>query len=851
MKKSFDVFGMTCSACSSRVEKGISKLKGVKEVQVNLLTNSMSVDFDENIISEKDIIDNVSSIGYSARIKGKENKDSTYKQDDESKKLKNRVIISALFAIPLLYICMGHMFGYWIPPIFHGSKNSLIFAFTQFLLVLPIVFVNFKYFTVGFKNLFKGSPNMDSLIAIGSSSAIIYGIIAIYNIGYGLGYGDMSRVSHYSMDLYFESAGTIITLITLGKYLESKAKGRTNEALSKLMDLSPKTATVIRNDVEQVINTEDIVVSDIIVVKSGESIAVDGVIIEGSGSIDESAITGESMPVEKNVDDKVIGATINKSGYFKMRATKVGSDTVLSRIINLVEQASSSKAPIARLADKISGIFVPVVIGIAILASIVWLLLGYSAEFALSIGIAVLVISCPCALGLATPTAIMVGMGKGAENGVLMKSATSLEMLNKIDVIVFDKTGTITQGKPKVTDIIYINSNIIEENKLNVIISSLENLSHHPLAQAIVEYGNSKNITFEKVKDFKEISSNGISGIIDGKLYFIGNERLMLQNGIDLTSFEKDVENLSSAGKTVLYVSNSKTLLALLGIADTVKENSKQAIQYFNNKNIKTIMLTGDNKNTAQAIAKKVLVDEVVSEVFPSDKEKIVKNLQEQGNVVAMVGDGINDAPALTRADIGIAIGAGTDIAIESADIVLMKSDLLDSVKAYELSHQTMKNIKQNLFWAFFYNIIGIPVAAGALYLSFGLKLNPMIAGGAMSLSSVFVVMNALRLKFFKSSVKNDNICNQKCDIIENEVNTINRNEEKKMVKVMAINGMMCMHCQQNVEKTLMGIENVVDAVVNLEEKTATVTMEQEVSDEILKTAVENAGYEVVGIAVE
>lgn len=851
MKKSFDVFGMTCSACSSRVEKGVSKLKGVKEVQVNLLTNSMSVDFDENIISEKDIIDNVTSIGYSARIKGKENKDSTNKQDDESKKLKNRVIVSALFAIPLLYICMGHMFGYWIPPIFHGSKNSLIFAFTQFLLILPIVFVNFKYFTVGFKNLFKGSPNMDSLIAIGSSSAIIYGIIAIYNIGYGLGYGDMSRVSHYSMDLYFESAGTIITLITLGKYLESKAKGRTNEALSKLMDLSPKTATVIRNDVEQVINTEDIVVSDIIVVKSGESIAVDGIIIEGSGSIDESAITGESMPVEKNVDDKVIGATINKSGYFKMRATKVGSDTVLSQIINLVEQASSSKAPIARLADKISGIFVPIVIGIAILASIVWLLLGYSAEFALSIGIAVLVISCPCALGLATPTAIMVGMGKGAENGVLMKSATSLEMLNKIDVIVFDKTGTITQGKPKVTDIIYTNSNIIKENKLNVIISSLENLSHHPLAQAIVEYGNSKNIIFEKVKDFKEISSNGISGIIDDELYFIGNERLMLQNGIDLTSFEKDVEKLSCIGKTVLYVSNSKTLLALLGIADTVKENSKQAIQYFKNKNIKTIMLTGDNKNTAQAIAKKVLVDEVVSEVFPSDKEKIVKNLQEQGKIVAMVGDGINDAPALTRADIGIAIGAGTDIAIESADIVLMKSDLLDSVKAYELSHQTMKNIKQNLFWAFFYNIIGIPVAAGALYLSFGLKLNPMIAGGAMSLSSVFVVMNALRLKFFKSSVKNDNICNQKCDIIGNEVNTIKRKEEKKMVKVMAINGMMCMHCQQNVEKTLMGIENVVDAVVNLEEKTATVTMEQEVSDEILKTAVENAGYEVVGIAVE
>lgn len=850
MKKTFDVFGMTCSACSSRVEKETSKLDGVNQVQVNLLTNSMTVDFDENKISQEDIIKNVSSIGYSASLKGQKNDKNISLENDEAKKLKTRFIVSAIFVIPLLYICMGHMFGYWIPPIFHGTKNSLIFAFTQFLLLIPIIFVNFKYFTVGFKNLFKGAPNMDSLIAIGSGSAIVYGIIAIYNIGYGLGYGDIDRVSHYSMDLYFESAGTIITLITLGKYLEAKAKGRTNDAISKLMNLAPKTATVIRDNVEQVINTEDIVVSDIIVVKSGESIAVDGIIIEGNGSVDESAITGESMPVEKRVNDKVIGATINKSGYFKMRATKVGADTVLSQIINLVEQASSSKAPIARVADKISGIFVPTVISIAVISSIVWLMLGYSIEFALSIGIAVLVISCPCALGLATPTAIMVGMGKGAENGVLIKSATALEVLNKTNVIVFDKTGTITQGKPKVTDILYTDKSI-DKTRLLTIISSLEKMSQHPLAQAIVEYGNQKNISFEKIENYEEFSSNGIGGTIDNQNYFIGNDRLMAQNNVNLTTVQKDVENLSNQGKTVLYISDNKKLLAILAVADTVKENSKKAIEFFKNQKIKTVMLTGDNEVTAKAIAKNVGVDEVIAEVFPSDKEKVVKEFQEKGNVVTMVGDGINDAPALTRADIGVAIGAGTDIAIESADVVLMKSDLLDSVKAYELSLKTMRNIKQNLFWAFFYNIIGIPIASGVLYLSLGLKLNPMIAGAAMSLSSVFVVTNALRLKFFKSSVQTTKTCDDNCDIILNNINEIERKEEKKMVKVMAINGMMCMHCQQNVEKTLMGIENVSDAVVNLEEKTATVTMDKEVSDETLKTAVENAGYEVVGIAVE
>lgn len=697
MKQTFEVHGMTCSACSTRVEKEVSKLDGIKQAQVNLLTNSMTVEFDDNTISNQDIVKKVSSIGYSANIKGEKQSKTDHLENDEAKKLKNRVITSAIFLVPLLYISMAHMFGYWIPEIFHGNKNAITFAFTQFILLIPIVFVNFKYFTVGFKNLFKGAPNMDSLIAIGSGAAILYGVIAIYAIGYGLGYNDVDIVSRYSMDLYFESAATIITLITLGKYLEAKAKGRTNDAISKLMNLTPKTASVIRDGVEQVINTEDIVVSDIIVVKSGESIAVDGVVVEGSGAVDESAITGESMPIEKKVDDKVIGATINKSGYFKMKATKVGADTVLSQIISLVEQASASKAPIARLADKISGVFVPVVISIAVIVTVVWLLLGYSIEFALSIGIAVLVISCPCALGLATPTAIMVGMGKGAENAILIKSATALEILNKTNVVVFDKTGTITEGKPKVTDVLYTNSNNIDKNKLLVIISSIERMSKHPLAQAIVEYANDNNISLVDVTNFKEFESNGIGASFDNKNYYIGNKRLMDKNNINSRDLQKDVENLSNQGKTVLYISDDEKLLAIIAIADTVKTNSKKAIEYFKNNNIKTVMLTGDNKVTAGAIAKNVGVDEVIAEVFPNDKEKVVKKFQEQGNIVAMVGDGVNDAPALTRADVGVAIGAGTDIAIESADVVLMKSDLLDSVKAYELSVKTMKNIKQNL----------------------------------------------------------------------------------------------------------------------------------------------------------
>lgn len=847
MKKKFDVFGMTCSVCSLKVEKTVSNLNGVKKAQVSLLNNSMFVEFDESKISVEKIINEITNIGYTAKLSGADEKTKTNNAEKEIKMLRNRFIISAIFAIPLLYICMGHMFGYWIPPIFHGNKNALIFAFTQFLLLIPVVFVNIRYFTVGFKNLFKGSPNMDTLIAIGSGSAIIYGIFAIYNIAYGLGYGDMQRVSHYIMDLYFESASTIITLITLGKYLEAKAKGRTNDAITKLLNLSPKTATVIRDNQEIEIQTKDIVVSDILVVKSGESIPVDGVVIEGNGFVDESAITGESMPVSKEVSDSVIGATINKSGYFKMKATKVAEDTVLAQIINLVEQASLSKAPIARLADKISGVFVPIVITIAILSAIVWLLMGYSFEFSMSIAIAVLVISCPCALGLATPTAIMVGMGKGAENGILIKSANALEVLNKTDVVVFDKTGTITKGKPKVTDIIYTNSNIVENNKLLVILASMETYSQHPLAKGIIEYTDSKNIKTIDISDYKEHESNGISAIISNKKYFIGNERLMKNNNIDLTVLKKDVENLKINGNTILYLSDDEKLLCIVAVADTVKETSKQAIEYFKEKNIKTIMLTGDNQITANAIAKKVGIDKVYSEVFPSDKEQIVSKLKQDGKVVTMVGDGINDAPALTKADIGIAIGAGTDIAIESADIVLMKSDLLDIAKAYKLSQKTMLNIKQNLFWAFIYNIIGIPIACGIFYLSFGLKLNPMIAGLSMSLSSVFVVLNALRLKLLKLKDENDFICNDKCDIMDNN----DRKEDKKMVKILAIEGMMCAHCSQNVEKTLLSIENVSDAVVNLEQKTATVTMQEDINDDIFKEKIENAGYKLLGIAVE
>lgn len=844
MNKKFSVTGMTCSACSASVEKAVKKLEGINYVSVNLLTNSMIVDYNEEGIDENNIIEAVISAGYGASVFSKNKNEikvsDKIKVEDEIKEMKKRLIISFTFLIPLIYISMGHMMGLPLPSFLRGLENAISYGMTQFLLALVIAYVNRKYYEVGFKTLFKGSPNMDTLIAIGSSAAMIYGIFAIYGMGYGLGIQDFELVEKYHMDLYFESAAMILALITLGKYLEKKSKGKTSEAITKLMDLAPKTATVLRNNKELTISIEDFIKDDIVIVKPGESIPVDGVIIEGNSSIDQSAITGESIPVEKNVGDKVIAATINKNGYFKFKAENVGDDTTLAQIISLVEDASSSKAPIAKLADKISGIFVPVVISISIISTIVWLLVGKSFEFSLSIGIAVLVISCPCALGLATPVAIMVGTGKGAENGILIKSAEALETAHKIKTVVLDKTGTITEGKPKVTDII-VNSNI-NKNELLKIAASIEKPSEHPLADAIIEKAKKENITLLDVDNFISITGKGIKAEINNKIYYSGNLSLMKENNIDCSNFEKVINNLAQKGKTPLCFSDNSILLGVIAVADIIKPTSKKAIEEFKKMGINIVMLTGDNKNTAEAIRKELNIDKVIAEVLPQDKEKEVRKIQESGKKVAMIGDGINDAPALARADIGIAIGAGTDIAIESADIVLMKNDLLDGVTTIKLSKAVIKNIKENLFWAFFYNAIGIPLAAGVFYNILGWKLNPMFGAFAMSLSSVCVVLNALRLKLFKAYDKN--IINE-----ENFENKFEEGEDEEMKKIVRVNGMNCSHCQEKVESALSALDGVSEAKVNLKKKIAVVTLEKEVNDNTLLKAVNDAGF--TGVSVE
>ena len=844
MNKKFNVTGMTCSACSASVEKAVKKLEGINSVSLNLLTNSMVVHYNEEVIDENNIIEAVTSAGYGASVFSKNKNEikvsDKMRMEDEIKEMKKRLIISFAFLIPLMYISMGHMMGLPLPSFLSGLENAISYGMTQFLLALVIVYVNRKYYQVGFKTLFKGSPNMDTLIAIGSSAAMVYGIFAIYRMGYGLGIQDFELVEKYHMDLYFESAAMILTLITLGKYLEKKSKGKTSEAITKLMDLAPKTATILRNNKEVIVPIEEVLKDDIVIVKPGESIPVDGVIIQGSSSIDQSAITGESIPVEKNIGDKVIAATINKNGYFKFKAEKVGDDTTLAQIISLVEDASSSKAPIAKLADKISGVFVPIVISISIISTIVWLLVGKSFEFSLSIGIAVLVISCPCALGLATPVAIMVGTGKGAENGILIKSAEALETAHKIQTVVLDKTGTITEGKPKVTDIV-VNSNI-NKNELLKIAASIEKPSEHPLADAIVEKAKKENITLLDVDNFISITGKGIKAEINNKIYYAGNLSLMKENNIDYSKFEKVINDLAKKGKTPLCFSDDSILFGVIAVADTIKPTSKKAIEEFKNMGINIVMLTGDNKNTAEAIRKELNIDKIIAEVLPQDKEKEVRKIQESGKKVAMIGDGINDAPALARADVGIAIGAGTDIAIESADIVLMKSDLLDGVTTIKLSKAVIKNIKENLFWAFFYNAIGIPLAAGVFYNILGWKLNPMFGAFAMSLSSVCVVSNALRLKLFK--VYDKNIINE--EKFENE---FEEGEDEEMKKIVKVDGMNCSHCQAKVESALSALDGVSEAKVNLKKKIAVVTLEKEVNDDTLLKAVNDAGF--TGVSVE
>ncbi|OCL88826.1 putative copper-importing P-type ATPase A [Aliarcobacter thereius] len=832
----FDIRGMTCSACSNAVDRSIKKLDGISEVNVNLLSNSMIVKYDDTKLNDDKIIKTVEDAGYEAILAQIENKKIEKKDSiaqNEMDELKNRLIISLIFAVPLFYIAMGHMLNWSLPSYFLGEKNAITFAFTQFLLAIPIVFINIKYYKVGFKTLFKASPNMDSLIAIGTGAAMLYGIFAIYKIGFALGINDLNMLHKYSMDLYFESAAIVLTLITFGKYLEAKAKGKTSEAINKLMDLAPKKALVLRDNIEVEISVDELKLKDIVIVKPGASIPADGVIISGNTSIDESMLTGESLAVSKKLGDRVIGASINKYGSIKFEVTKIGSDTVLAQIIKLVEEASSSKAAISKFADKISSIFVPTVILISIIATITWMLLGYDFEFALGIGIAILVISCPCALGLATPTAIMVGTGKGAQNGILIKNAEALEIAEKIDTIVLDKTGTITEGKPKVTDII-VNSGI-NEKRLLQIAYSLENNSEHPLADAIIKKAEDEKIELLKVEDFKAQNGLGVEAKIENETIFIGNKKFLENNNILLEEFFEKSEKLASSGKTPIFISNNKKILGLIAVADVVKTTSKRAIEEFYKMNLEVIMLTGDNHKTAKAIANELNIQNFISEVLPEDKDKVIKQLQENGKKVAMVGDGINDAPALARADVAIAIGAGTDIAIESANIVLVRNDLLDVVRAIELSSATLKNIKQNLFWAFIYNIIGIPLAAGVFYSLLGWKLNPMFAGAAMSLSSVSVVLNALRLSFFKSTI------DENLKLVENKnIKGVN------MTKVLKVDGMSCGHCSGRVEKALNALEQVSDVKVDLATKEVTINCKEEVSTEVLENSIKEAGYEVI-----
>lgn len=883
MKERFDVTGMTCSACSSHVEKSVSKLTGVENVSVNLLTNSMQVEFDENKLDTAGIIKAVEDAGYGAAVKDEHAKSGakTSGQSDSQensglsaveqnvKNMKKRLIVSLIFWIPLMYVSMGHMIYQWLnipmPPFtmnfLHGNENAITYAFTQFLLLLPILIANQKYFKNGFKTLWHRSPNMDSLIAIGAGAAILYGIFAIYRIGYAMGHGDMAVVHQYAHDLYFESAGTILTLITIGKYLETKSKGKTSEAITKLLNLAPKTVTVVRDGVEQVVDAADVGKGEIFLVKPGESVAVDGIVLEGKSSFDESAITGESIPVPKQEGDTIVSASINKSGLIRAKATKVGEDTTIAQIIRLVEEASSSKAPIAKMADKIAGVFVPAVITIALITGVIWLISGATFEFAMSTAIAVLVISCPCALGLATPVAIMVGTGKGAENGILIKSGDALETAHQIDTVVLDKTGTITQGKPVVTDIICAAGKNADKTQLLQIAGSLEKGSEHPLAEAIVNYCVTNNISLEKVADFNALFGKGIEGTVSGTHYYAGNEKMMEEKGISLSTEQKNqIQALAKQGRTPLLFADEKQFLGIVAVADVVKPTSKEAVQKFRDYGIHVIMLTGDNEVTAQAIKEQVGIDEVIAGVLPTQKEKKISALKQAGHKVAMIGDGVNDAPALASADVGIAIGAGTDVAIESADIVLMKNDLLDAVGAVKLSKAVIRNIKENLFWAFFYNSIGIPLAAGVLYPLFQIKLNPMFGAAAMSLSSVCVVSNALRLRWVKlhdakktqSEPHQDVAASTIADInqhnaLDNNIKSTNNDKgESTMTTTISIEGMMCAHCQAHVEKALKEVAGVTEVTVSLENKNAVVTGDASV--EALKQAVVDAGYEVTDV---
>ncbi len=839
-KKKFDVTGMTCSACQAHVEKAVGKVDGVAAVNVNLLRNFMEVEFDEKVTGTQKIIQAVENSGYGASEKGavSQNKGKEIDGEEEHlKKTKHRLILSVLILIPLFYICMGHMIGVPLPPFLTGHENMMIFALTQLLLTIPIIALNFHFFRNGFRNLIRRAPNMDSLIALGASAAFVYSLYGTYMTAYYMGHGDLNSAHGFMENLYYESCGTILTLITIGKYLEVKSRRKTSDAVSKLIDLAPKTAIVLRDGRETEIPASEIAVGDIFLLKAGASVPCDGTVLEGSCYVDQSALTGESLPVEKTSGDKLMSASVSTGGFVKCRCDRAEKDSTLSRIIALVEDASASKAPIARLADKISGIFVPVVIGISLISAIVWMIVTGDLAAAVKAAISVLVISCPCSLGLATPTAIMVGTGKGAQNGILIKSAESLETAHHVSTVVLDKTGTCTEGKPSVQRVYTHN---ISEEELMPLIVSVEANSSHPLARSITEYCTGKDISAVVCTDYSETPGGGISGIVNGRKILVGNRRLMEQNKIDISVFADMADTASSQGGIPLYAAVDGRIAGMFVIADPVKKTSKEAVSSLKRMGIKTVMLTGDNAGTAESVRAELEIDEVFAELLPEDKTRIIRELQSDGEKVAMTGDGINDAPALAAADVGIAVGAGQDIAIESADIVLVKNDLRDAAEAIRLSRATMRNIRQNLFWALIYNSLGIPLAAGVFYPIFGWQLNPMFGAAAMSLSSVCVVTNALRLNFFRSEKsRTEETAPEEIKITEPEVKTVK--------KTMKIEGMMCSHCTGMVTKVLNAVDGVT-AEVSLEDKCAYIELSRDVPDDVLIKAVTDAGYEVTGV---
>ncbi len=834
MKEKFSVTGMSCSACSSAVERSVKSLEGIKSVEVILLTNSMTAEYDEKIVSAEKIISAVEKSGYKAELFSDDKKKlKKTEENDPLKEMKIRLIVSFCCLIPLMYIAMGHMVSLPLPSFLEGVKNGVAFTFIQFLLTLPVMYVNRKYYINGFKMLIKGSPNMDTLVATGSLAAIAYGVYSVFAIGNALGNGNTESAQNILHNLYFESGAMILTLITFGKFLEAKSKKKTTDAIAKLLELRPDTALLEKDGNETEVPLEDVRKGDTVIVKAGMSVPVDGIVTEGYASADESALTGESIPVEKGLGDAVTGGTVIKNGFIKFRAEKIGEDTALSKILQLVEEASSSKAPISKLADKISAVFVPCVMLISVVTFVVWFIIRKDFSQALDFAVSVLVISCPCALGLATPTAIMVGTGLGAKNGILIKNAESLEMTHKVDTVVLDKTGTITKGKPVVTDILTVDN--ITENELLQVAYTAEKLSDHPLSVAINEKAEEMKLVARDVQKHEIIPGRGIKAVCNKGTILAGNLLLMKENDIDIFSLEDKYNVLAECGKTPLFFAENGKFIGIIAVADEIKESSPEAVAQLKKMGIKVIMLTGDNEKTASYIAKKTGIEKNVTGVLPDGKEAVISQLQSEKRTVAMVGDGINDAPALTKADVGIAIGAGTDVAIESADIVLVKSDLNDVVGAIKLSKAVMRNIKQNLFWAFFYNVLGIPLAAGALFIPFGIKLSPMIGAACMSMSSVCVVSNALRLKFKK--IKNEPL--KKAPEIKERMN--------EMKKTIYIEGMMCPHCTGRVDKVLNAMDGI-SATVSLENKCAFVTMEKEYSNESLKAVIENEGYTVTEI---